>query len=494
MRRGFRSAFVSMLALASTLVSAPVAAGVGFIGLGDFMDNVGTNGSCALSGDGTTVVGSTATTRPSGFRWKLFGGRRSLALLPDFDTNGASDVSRDGSVVVGSSRSSSLPFHAGLGTQAMLWQQASLPLGLGTLEPDAAKFDSRASFVSADGEVVVGFSRLPLPNPPPRSRVRYEPFRWTRATGMTPLCGGPCEGRSHEFVGMSADASTLVGSVQFEDEIGGFPRSNVRWTATAGFERLEPFALRGISGDGLSIVGSNESGDHWEAVRYRDDEGVRYLGQVEPDTASQALAASFDGSVIAGVSRILTGRPSFSNKAWVWDPRHGMRDLRQLLVDEGLGAQLEGWWLESVNDISDDGQVLVGLAYNAQRLRQCFVARIPEVLPIPIELDIKPWTRKPYVFVGKDDRLMVVILGSDELDVDDLDLASLRFGRSGAPPIEGRVVTYKDENGDGHVDFGAYYDLYEIGVGRNDTEACLTGSLSNGARFEGCDAIQLILR
>jgi hypothetical protein len=66
--------------------------------------------------------------------------------------------------------------------------------------------------------------------------------------------------------------------------------------------------------------------------------------------------------VIVGNSNI-----GFGNVAFIWDTAHGMRDLRQVLIDEyGLGAALENVTLTDAVDISADGRVIVGLGYTGE--------------------------------------------------------------------------------------------------------------------------------
>jgi hypothetical protein len=65
---------------------------------------------------------------------------------------------------------------------------------------------------------------------------------------------------------------------------------------------------------------------------------------------------SSKGSVIAGsVDSVFLG-------SFVWDVRHGSRDLQQLLTDYGL--DLVDWEELTIEDMSDDGRVLVGQGLN----------------------------------------------------------------------------------------------------------------------------------
>ncbi len=63
--------------------------------------------------------------------------------------------------------------------------------------------------------------------------------------------------------------------------------------------------------------------------------------------------------------------------AFIWDEIHGLRTLKQVLLD--AGADLHGWTrLVEVRDVSADGHTILGYGYNAQGAYVPFVATIPE--------------------------------------------------------------------------------------------------------------------
>jgi probable HAF family extracellular repeat protein len=84
------------------------------------------------------------------------------------------------------------------------------------------------------------------------------------------------------------------------------------------------------------------------------------LGDLPGGSDSWASGVSADGSVVVGF-----GTDADGEKAFIWDPEHGMRDLFTVLVTEqGLGGALTGWTLLEATAISADGRTIVGYGFN----------------------------------------------------------------------------------------------------------------------------------
>ena len=101
----------------------------------------------ALSADGSVVVGRSDLNAPAShaFRWTAATGMVDLGVLPGANDSSARGVSANGQVVVGFSNPGSV-------FRAFRWTQAGGMINLGTLGGDY----SMANAVSADGSVVVG--------------------------------------------------------------------------------------------------------------------------------------------------------------------------------------------------------------------------------------------------------------------------------------------------------------------------------------------------
>jgi hypothetical protein len=110
--------------------------------------------------------------------------------------------------------------------------------------------------------------------------------------------------------------------------------------------------------------------------------------------------------------------------------------------------------------------------------------------PIAVEIDISPFRVINRIQLGSHQRVLVVILGSETIDVTRVDVESLGFGPDGAPRFPGvKPVHLSDRNRDGFTDLLVHFDMNEMGITAGDTQACLTGEI-DGAFFEGCDTVE----
>jgi hypothetical protein len=112
----------------------------------------------------------------------------------------------------------------------------------------------------------------------------------------------------------------------------------------------------------------------------------------------------------------------------------------------------------------------------------------PEYGPRFVSIDIKPRSQSNRLNPRSGGSIRLAVLGSETFDVAGIDVSTLGFGPAGAASI-GRIVR-KDVNRDGLEDLLARFRKRETGITLGDTEACLSGQLLNGARFEGCDAVR----
>jgi len=110
-----------------------------------------------------------------------------------------------------------------------------------------------------------------------------------------------------------------------------------------------------------------------------------------------------------------------------------------------------------------------------------------------VPIDVRPGVRHNRINLRSHGEVQVALLGTSSLDVGDVDLGSVCFG-AGADPAQlgdcaGRVIEMEDVNSDGLLDIRLGFRLRDTGIARRDTEACLTGTLSDGTRIRGCDRI-----
>jgi len=115
-----------------------------------------------------------------------------------------------------------------------------------------------------------------------------------------------------------------------------------------------------------------------------------------------------------------------------------------------------------------------------------------ELIPEAVMLEIKPGSDVNAVNPMSRGVIPVAILGSDRLDVDDLDVTTLAFGPGAARLAHRNGPHVKDVNHDGISDMLAHFRTEESGIALGDAEACMTGELLDGTPFEGCDSIRTV--
>lgn len=308
----------------------------------------------AVSADGSTVVGESIS--PDGFqafRWTVSGGIVGLGALPNpggFLSSQAFGVSGDGAVIVGQSLTPDALLEDG---SAMRWSQADGMTYLGNL--GGTDTGGICQGITPDASVIVGWCAS--------SDGFYQPFRWTQAGGMQGLGVLPNEqiGRAQA---VTADGNTIVGNISFGNTTSSTP---FVWTAETGIlplASLSPGALgsgNAITPSGHVIVGQSAG----RAVRWID--GVVYnLGEIQGGISSSsywANAVSADGNRIVGMANFNAGQGT--GEAFIWDPVHGMRSLKNTLLSD-YGLRTIGWSLFDARGISADGRIIVGYGFDPQ--------------------------------------------------------------------------------------------------------------------------------
>ena len=109
-------------------------------------------------------------------------------------------------------------------------------------------------------------------------------------------------------------------------------------------------------------------------------------------------------------------------------------------------------------------------------------------------INIKPYSINPY---GRG-VVTIAIFGSDEFDVTEIDVTSLRFGPNEASCAHDLTDTFdynehlEDMNLDGYMDLMTHYRVQETGIACGDTEATLSGLTLSGRFIEGTDFIRTV--
>jgi len=210
---------------------------------------------------------------------------------------------------------------------------------LGKLPGSSSQY-SKATAVSADGTVVVGFSH--------NADLNTEAFRWVKDGSMTGL--GILFGAilKSEATAVSADGSKVAGNGDAavfwweNDTLSIFADS-----LTSGFFQ-EAF---GMSADGSVVVGTNSSmAYNKKAVRCEGGIATSLGVLNASDTTSTATAVSSDGSVVVGFSQGNSGVQAFR-----WE-NGTMTGLPYYFVGDNQSRAL---------GISPEGNVIVGYSFGS---------------------------------------------------------------------------------------------------------------------------------
>lgn len=219
---------------------------------------------------------------------------------------------------------------------------------------------------TADGNTVTGVRGT-------YGMAQLDFFRWTVGEGAPEILPRSAENPEGYFYfnTISADGSTVGGLASGPDYSSSAvvvtskgainitptqPQSNLVWdlssdgSVAVGQAFRPPFTLRGF---------------RWTAAT-----GIEEVG---PDQ-SDCRACNADGTVVGG-ARITFGTPGLT--AWIRIGDAPWTDLKEYLITEqGLAKELEGWKLETVQDISADGRTIVGSGFNPEGCEQGFLVRI----------------------------------------------------------------------------------------------------------------------
>nr|AQQ74884.1 hypothetical protein [uncultured bacterium] len=322
----------------SMLLASSVRGQASFTGMGDLPGGSSFSVANAVSGDGSTVVGLSASA--SGFeavRWKP-GNLITLGMVD------ATAVSFDGTVIVGR-------IISGV-QQAARWVEGSGVQPLGSLAPGTS---SVAFGVSADGQIVVGISTSLSPGPicnpdAPPPWFTPQAFRWTVSGGMAGL-GFPASGANPQSYAncISNDGTIIGGQANVDSDCANSSDAYaVAWINGAaqfiGATGLEGTGrVQDVSPDGVAFVGDDFNGP-FIIINGTPVGSIKFVPSGVSAGGARVIGSNFAGS-----------------QALLWEASSGVRSIQEVLVNEfGLGAELLGWTLTHALGISDDGSVIVG--------------------------------------------------------------------------------------------------------------------------------------
>ena len=260
-----------------------------------------------------------------------------------------------------------------------------------------------------------------------------------------------------------------------------------------------------LEGATLVVVFENAAYDH-NTVVIRD--GAQTFSNQSVSTAfgmftsapgnatDQAAQTSY--VVADGQARFPSDRASF-NGAFVAGPGTAVKAADAFDGADGIVPvfALDGLWDTLNVDVSSFFTPGVSTAattdVDASISADCltYVAQVLSVKTRSVEgLDIKPGSFPNSIKLTNRGVIPIALLGSATFDATLLDLSTIEFAGD-TTEAHGRVHI-QDVNGDGFLDAVLHFDTRETNIAPGDTEACLTGALTNGVAFIACDSVRPI--
>ncbi len=222
-----------------------------------------TSSAFAISADGSVVAGDDTTASGTrAFRWTRAGGFADLGALnpaAPFGATLANGISGDGSTIVGSSTSTTTAASGApnLASHPFIWTAAT---GLIDLTPGSTE-NGTATAISRNGLVVVG-TESPTGLHPSALPIATA-FRWTAAGGMTSLNGLTAASATSyaQPASVNADGSAIAGNAT----AASGSQHAVLWNAAGTPQDLGTLggassSALGVSGDGSVVVGTAQTG------------------------------------------------------------------------------------------------------------------------------------------------------------------------------------------------------------------------------------------
>ncbi|MGB6221433.1 hypothetical protein [Haloferula sp.] len=414
------------LLLCSLACPSPAATNPTFSGLGDLPGGNFRSSVTGISGDGTTVSGSSSSELSAArsqdaeaFRWRAEEGIVGLGFLqstvrPLFSppVSVSNGLTGDGNRIVGSGFFKTTGLDPFPDRRAVYWNDQNAIFALPLLSSASGSFTTSDAFaISNNGTTIVGESS---------SSGGVRAVRWNINSSGTasvlslgvlqtpPQESGNQLSRSSSALAISSDGLTIVGS-------SGYIVSNVETIypppytyhdidefGNLKYDRFGNPVYVTIFPEPYESITPVEQGT--EAFVWRSSGGIQRLGDLPGGGwSSEASAVSSDGSVIVGygstssteieglrwVNQVMTsvgdlpggskncrlhdvtgsgsiavgsGHDEGGQTAVIWDEINGLRKLSDLLVNSGF--DITGWNLTSAVGISADGDVIVGNGIN----------------------------------------------------------------------------------------------------------------------------------
>ena len=167
-----------------------------------------------------------------------------------------------------------------------------------------------------------------------------------------------------------------------------------------------------------------------------------------------------------------------ANKNWVWVTGEpwGYTNWASVEPSDSYGSASEQH-LVMINwgEWNDEGNLIYISGYIAEK----------EIVTIAI--DIKPGVYPNTINLGTSGTVPVAILTTADFDASTVAPTTVIFAN--ASPIKRKML---DVDSDGDIDMVLYFNIRELNLGINSTEATLTGETNDGEQIVGTDSVSVV--
>jgi len=109
--------------------------------------------------------------------------------------------------------------------------------------------------------------------------------------------------------------------------------------------------------------------------------------------------------------------------------------------------------------------------------------------PIPVSIDIKPWSCPNSINLKSKGVVPVAIKQSLAFDITMVNVSTVLF--AGASPVPDKM-SIEDADGDGDIDLILFFKTQDLALSPGDTEATLTGYTTGGIFFTGSGSVNIV--
>jgi hypothetical protein len=188
------------------------------------------------------------------------------------------------------------------------------------------------------------------------------------------------------------------------------------------------------------------------------------------------------------------------SRAYAVEQADALRDDGVRVIAVGVGS-LTGdaeTFIENLGDDDPDNYYFTGEDPSLVDYTSIFESILEEleVCPVEVHIDVKYGSDPNGINPNSNGNIPVTVFGSDEFDVYDIDLDTMRFGPADVVAGGGGASLshgdYVDQDGDGYTDFVGHFLTQETGIEMGDTVLWLYFETEDGTAYVGCDSAKTV--